>query len=475
VLAFATITFLHIVVGELAPKSYAIRFTERVALWVALPMRLFQLVFAPALWLLQRAASATLKLFGVTAETSGDLAHSEEELRLLLAESHRVGALSGTKRELLENVIDYTERTARHVMVPRADIAYLSLAHPLEENLAVVTQAAATRFPALQQRYRPRDRDGAREGPLQPARPAALVRGPRGHQARDPLRPRDRGPLDLLQRDFQQRRTHMAIVVDEYGGTSGLVTLEDVIEEIVGEIQDEFDREPPKVEETPEGLVFDGLTLVDDVAGPARNQAAGDRRREHARRLRDGAASDGCRARRQGVAIDGLRLHRRRDPRTPRHEGPRGVPGGPGDGGARRLSHAVEIALPPAPRKRMVNRPMEAARRPSTGDPWMLAVRAPGASRAGVSRVLAGAARQLAGVSQGAVSRLEAGRGLATPMLVVLKINLAMRRALRDVDPALLSDDLRRVLQIEERLSPRVGDGRGSTRCRSRRTRGSRS
>jgi magnesium and cobalt exporter, CNNM family len=265
VLAFATITFLHIVVGELAPKSYAIRFTERVALWVALPMRIFQLVFSPALWLLQRAASATLKLFGVTAETSGDLAHSEEELRLLLAESHRVGALSGTKRELLENVIDYTERTARHVMVPRADIAYLSVAHPLEENLAVVTQAAATRFPLcstdidhvigmvhVKDLFNRRDQ-------LRSSEDLAAIK-------REILFVPETRPLDLLQRDFQQRRTHMAIVVDEYGGTSGLVTLEDVIEEIVGEIQDEFDREPPKVEETPEGLVFDGLTLVDDVA-----------------------------------------------------------------------------------------------------------------------------------------------------------------------------------------------------------------
>jgi CBS domain containing-hemolysin-like protein len=265
VLAFATITFLHIVLGELAPKSYAIRFTERVALWVALPMRVFQLVFAPALWLLQRAASGTLKLFGVTAETSGDLAHSEEELRLLLAESHRVGALSGTKRELLENVIDYTERTARHVMVPRADIAYLSLAHALEENLAVVTQAAATRFPLcstdidhvigmvhVKDLFNRRDQ-------LRSSEDLAAIK-------REILFVPESRPLDLLQRDFQQRRTHMAIVVDEYGGTSGLVTLEDVIEEIVGEIQDEFDREPPKVEETPEGLVFDGLTLVDDVA-----------------------------------------------------------------------------------------------------------------------------------------------------------------------------------------------------------------
>ena len=265
VLAFATITFLHIVIGELAPKSYAIRFTERVALWVALPMRIFQIVFSPALWLLQRAASATLKLFGVTAETSGDLAHSEEELRLLLAESHRVGALSGTKRELLENVINYTERTARHVMVPRADIAYLSVAHPLEENLAVVTQAAATRFPLcstdidhvigmvhVKDLFNRRDQ-------LRSSEDLAAIK-------REILFVPETRPLDLLQRDFQQRRTHMAIVVDEYGGTSGLVTLEDVIEEIVGEIQDEFDREPPTVEETPEGLVFDGLTLVDDVA-----------------------------------------------------------------------------------------------------------------------------------------------------------------------------------------------------------------
>ena len=263
--AFATITVLHIVLGELAPKSFAIRFTERVALWVAPPMRLFQLLFAPALWLLHRASRGTLALLGMTAETSGDLAHSEEELRILLAESHRVGVLSGAKRELLENVIDYTERTARHVMVPRADIAYLSLARSLEEDLAVVTQTAATRYPLaatdidhviamvhVKDLFNRRDQ-------LRSSEDLAALK-------REILFVPETRPLDALQKDFQQRRTHMAIVVDEYGGTSGLVTLEDVIEEIVGEIQDEFDREPPNVEETPQGLVFDGLMLVDDVA-----------------------------------------------------------------------------------------------------------------------------------------------------------------------------------------------------------------
>ncbi len=264
-MAFAVITILHIVVGELAPKSYAIRATDRVALWVALPMRVFQLVFRPALWLLDRASEATLHLVGVRAGGSGEHAHSEEELRILLAESHRLGALSGTKRKLLENVIDYTGRTARHVMIPRADIAYLSLARSLEENLAVVTQSANTRFPLATSdidhvigMVHVKDLFNRREQ-LRASDDLASVK-------RDILFVPETRPLDKLQKDFQQRRTHMAIVVDEYGGTSGLVTLEDVIEEIVGEIQDEFDREPPQVEETPQGLVFDGLTLIDDAS-----------------------------------------------------------------------------------------------------------------------------------------------------------------------------------------------------------------
>ncbi len=262
--AFALITFLHIVLGELVPKSYAIRATERVALWVALPMRVFQIVSAPALWLLHRASTGTLKLFGVSAQTS-DLAHSEGELRMLLAESHRLGELSGAKRQLLENVIDYTGRTARHIMIPRGDIAYLSLDRSLEENFAVVTQTAHTRFPLatadidhvvgmvhVKDLFNRRDQVRSSEDLMAVKREILFV-------------PETR-PLDALQRDFQQRRTHMAIVVDEYGGTSGLVTLENVIEEIVGEIQDEFDREPPTLQETPEGLLIDGLTLVDDAA-----------------------------------------------------------------------------------------------------------------------------------------------------------------------------------------------------------------
>jgi CBS domain containing-hemolysin-like protein len=265
VVAFVVITFLHIVLGELAPKSYAIRATERVALWTALPMRIFQLVFAPFLWLLARAAAGTLRILGVTSESSGGLAHSEEELRLVVAESHRLGTLSGEKRELLENIIDYTERTARHVMIPRADIAFLSLARSLEENLGVITQTAHTRFPLASSdidhvigMVHVKDLFMHRDG-LKASQDLVPLK-------REILFVPESRPLDALQREFQHSRTHMAMVVDEYGGTSGMLTLEDIIEEIVGEIQDEFDRESPKIVETPQGLVFDGLSLIDDVS-----------------------------------------------------------------------------------------------------------------------------------------------------------------------------------------------------------------
>ncbi len=263
VVAFLFITFMHILVGELVPKAYAIRATEQVALWTALPIRAFQVLAKPALWFLDRTASAVLRWLHVDLQHTTD-AHSEEELRMLLAESHRVGTLSGDKRELLENIIDYTERTARHAMIPRGDVVYLSLARSMQENLTIIGQTTHTRFPLgtidvdhvagmihVKDLFLRRDRLRTSEDLVEIKRDILFV-------------PESR-PLDALLREFQQSRTHMAIVVDEYGGTAGMITLEDVIEEIVGEIQDEFDREPPKVQETPEGLVFDGLSLLDDV------------------------------------------------------------------------------------------------------------------------------------------------------------------------------------------------------------------
>jgi CBS domain containing-hemolysin-like protein len=264
-MAFALITFLHIVLGELAPKSLAIRRPEEMALLVAPPLRLFYRVFYPALWFLNSSSSFFLRMLRISPATEVELAHSEEELRLLLAESHRTGTLSASKRKLLENVFDYTRRSAKHIMVPRADIVYLSLLRSLSQNLETIRQAQHTRYPLCGDdidhvigMIHAKDLFQPGEG-LHDSSDLLKLK-------RDMLFVPESRPLELLQRDFQQRRVHMAIVVDEYGGTSGLVTFEDVLEEIVGEIQDEFDTEAPRMESTPDGYVVDGLVLLEEIA-----------------------------------------------------------------------------------------------------------------------------------------------------------------------------------------------------------------
>lgn len=264
-LAFSTITFLHIVLGELAPKSLAIRRPEETALLVSPPLRLFYRLFYPALWLLNASAMWFLRVIGVTPASESELAHSEEELRLLLAESHRTGTLSASKRRLLENVFDYTRRSAKHIMVPRADIVYLSLRRSLAQNLETIRQSQHTRYPLCSDdidhvvgMIHSKDLFQPSEGIHDTSDLMKLKR--------DILFVPENRPLEALQRDFQQRRVHMAIIVDEYGGTSGLVTLEDILEEIVGEIQDEFDTEAPRMESTADGYVVDGLVLLEEIA-----------------------------------------------------------------------------------------------------------------------------------------------------------------------------------------------------------------
>lgn len=264
-IAFAFITFLHIVLGELAPKSLAIRRPEETSLVVAPPLRLFYRVFYPALWFLNSSSSFFLRLLRITPASESELAHSEEELRILLAESHRTGTLSASKRKLLENVFDYTRRSAKHIMVPRADITYLSISRPLAQNLETIRQTQHTRYPLCaddidhvlgmlhaKDLFQPLEGIGDSSDLMKLKRDILFV-------------PESR-PLELLQRDFQQKRVHMAVVVDEYGGTSGLVTLEDILEEIVGEIQDEFDTETPRMEATADGYLVDGLVLLEEIS-----------------------------------------------------------------------------------------------------------------------------------------------------------------------------------------------------------------
>lgn len=259
--AFLVITILHIVLGELAPKSIAIRKPEGTSLLIALPLYLFYKVTYPAIWVLNHAANALLKLIGIAPVSESELAHDEEELRLLLA-SGPTDQLSSQKRELLDNVFELSHRMARQIMLPRQDVVYLSTARPLEENLKLARRSGHTRFPLCEG-----DLDHVvglihikdlfrREHPVtsltEVARPIAFV--PETLQ------------LDRLLKRMRTERFHLAAVIDEYGGVSGIVTLEHVIEEIVGSIQDEFDVEKPELLARGEGVYeISGGMLVEDL------------------------------------------------------------------------------------------------------------------------------------------------------------------------------------------------------------------
>ncbi|HEX9671483.1 MAG TPA: hemolysin family protein [Thermoanaerobaculia bacterium] len=260
-LSFLAITVLHIVLGELAPKSLAIRKPESTSLNVALPLYVFYKATYPMIWLLNHAANGLLRLVRIQPVSEGELAHDEEELRLLLAGGG--GAhLSDQKRELLDNVFELSHRVARQIMVPRADVVYLSTTHSLEENLRTARETGHTRFPLCEGDLDHtvgviHIKDIFRADPLpsdlrQIAREMAFVP--------DTLR------LDRLLKRMRTERFHMAAVMDEYGGVSGIVTLETVIEEIVGQIQDEFDApEKPELVPGEEGVweVSGGMLVVE--------------------------------------------------------------------------------------------------------------------------------------------------------------------------------------------------------------------
>jgi CBS domain containing-hemolysin-like protein len=259
--SFLVITMLHIVLGELAPKSVAIRKPEATTLWVALPLFAFYKLTYPAIWLLNRTANALLKLIGIAPATEGEASHDEDELRLLLASSH-ASHVSKHKRELLDNIFELSHRMARQIMVPRQDVVYLSTARPLAENLRMARRSGHTRFPLC-------------EGDLDHViglihikdifrreRPVTSLKD----VAREIAFVPETLELDRLLKRMRTERFHLAAVIDEYGGVSGIVTLETVIEEIVGEIQDEFDVEAPELRKTGEGVYeVSGGMLVEDL------------------------------------------------------------------------------------------------------------------------------------------------------------------------------------------------------------------
>jgi CBS domain containing-hemolysin-like protein len=245
----------------MAPKSFAIRRPQPTALWIALPLYVFYWVIFPAIWLLNHAANALLGLVGLKSASEEELSHSEEELRLLVSSSE-MGSQSNLKREILDNVFELSLRNARQVMVPRADVTHLSTTRPLAENLEVARLSGHTRFPLC---------EGDLDSVIGIVHIKDLFRSTVevsdiASLARPVKFVPESTPLDKLLGRMQAERQHMVAVVDEYGGVSGIVTLENVIEEIVGEIQDEFDTERPELVRRADGsFTVSGSMLVVDL------------------------------------------------------------------------------------------------------------------------------------------------------------------------------------------------------------------
>jgi CBS domain containing-hemolysin-like protein len=264
--AFIIISILHIVLGELAPKSIAIQKPVATSLWIAHLLHAFYVVTYPAIWLLNGISRALLRLIGIEPTSEhAEAAHSPEELRLILAGSEKAGILSEENREIIEGVFQFSKRTARQIMVPRTDVVVLSTTRSIEENLEKIRTTRHTRYPLC-------------EGSLDQTIGLihvkdlllAQLRGP-GRNLHDLKREilfvPENSTVDSLLSQFIEQKTHMAVVLDEYGGASGIVSLENITEELFGQIQDEFDRERPEIEPLGNGRYrVRGDYLIEDLA-----------------------------------------------------------------------------------------------------------------------------------------------------------------------------------------------------------------
>ncbi|MEC3607908.1 hemolysin family protein [Bacillus glycinifermentans] len=243
--AFLIVTYLNVVIGELAPKTFAIQKAENITLLFARPMILFYRVMFPFIWLLNQSARVITGMFGVKPAAGHELAYTEEELRTLLSESYQSGEINQNELKYVNNIFKFDERMAKEIMVPRNEMTVLSLEDGTEKAKRLIKKTKHTRFPVVQE-----DKDhiigmiNMKEWLLaELAGKASFETGQLKKFIHPVIRVIETIPVYQLFAKMRKTRTHMAILVDEYGGTSGLVTIEDIIEEIVGDIRDEFDTD----------------------------------------------------------------------------------------------------------------------------------------------------------------------------------------------------------------------------------------
>jgi CBS domain containing-hemolysin-like protein len=254
--AFGTITFLHVVFGELAPKSVAIANAEGTSLFVAPFMKFFYYLFLPGIYLFNGTANAVVRLFGVPPPSETEETHSEEELRIIIEQSARRGVLETDEKDMLEGVFELGETWAREIMIPRPDVISLPASMPLGELFSVMARGNHTRYPVHEDDSSDRIVGAVHVRDVMRAAETEGLQEPRltaRDLAREVLIVPENRRIDQILEDFQKQETQIAIVIDEWGSFEGLITIEDILEEIVGEIREEFDEEEPTIRKLSDG------------------------------------------------------------------------------------------------------------------------------------------------------------------------------------------------------------------------------
>ncbi|MCM3412018.1 hemolysin family protein [Metabacillus litoralis] len=270
VIAFLVITYLHVVIGELAPKTVAIQKAEFITLLFARPLIFFYRVMFPFIWILNGSANLLVRMFGLKPASEHEITHTEEELRIILSESYKSGEINQSEFKYVNRIFEFDDRIAKEIMVPRTEIVTTSVEKSFQENLDIMRNEKFTRYPVV---------NGDKDHILGMVNIKEIFTDlyyltPEGRKntliqkyIRPVIQVIESIPIHDLLIKMQKERVHMAILMDEYGGTAGLVTVEDIIEEIVGDIRDEFDQdEVPDIQKRGEKhFVVDGKVLIYEI------------------------------------------------------------------------------------------------------------------------------------------------------------------------------------------------------------------
>lgn len=265
VVAFLVVTFLHVVIGEQVPKCIALQYPEKISLYVAKPMDIFMTISKPFVWVLNVACNAILRLFRIPVSTAR-VVHTIEDLDLMVNTSYDEGVLNETEKDMIHNVFKFSDLTAREVMIPRTDMVCVPIGMSIKELNKVATENQYTRYPVY-------------DGDIDHITGLIHVKDLYSLSIKDEVCPIEKIQrkvllvpetitMDNLVREFKKNKSQMAVVVDEFGGTSGIITLEDVLEEIFGDVQDEFDEETEfDIKEIkPNHYLANGMMRLDELA-----------------------------------------------------------------------------------------------------------------------------------------------------------------------------------------------------------------